>query len=345
MAYSRDEAAKLIIKAGLELVEKGLIARTWGNISARISDTEFLITPSGMAYDRLTPEKLVVCKIEDCSYEGEIKPSSEKGVHGEAYKYRPDINFVIHTHQLYATVVGAMGKPLYGRNDAEKKVLGEGVFSAKYAISSTKPLMRNVSAEIQRHLKSNAFFMRFHGVLCLGTDYENAFAVSETLEDICQEIICKKEGLDTTVVTGFVPELPEQILREEIKKISGYTHIIFDRSKVVKEMSSAGKRVYPMIDDMAQIAGVSFACVDSKEKNTISKIAEAMKNDACVFVKDLGAVCAAMDESEVEAVQMVLDKNCLAGVYCGAHGVKDHLGFLDATMQRRVYVKKYSKLK
>lgn len=238
-----------------------------------------------------------------------------------------------------------MGKPLYGRNDAEKKVLGEGVFSAKYAISSTKPLMRNVSAEIQRHLKSNAFFMRFHGVLCLGTDYENAFAVSETLEDICQEIICKKEGLDTTVVTGFVPELPEQILREEIKKISGYTHIIFDRSKVVKEMSSAGKRVYPMIDDMAQIAGVSFACVDSKEKNTISKIAEAMKNDACVFVKDLGAVCAAMDESEVEAVQMVLDKNCLAGVYCGAHGVKDHLGFLDATMQRRVYVKKYSKLK
>lgn len=221
MAYSRDEAAKLIIKAGLELVEKGLIARTWGNISARISDTEFLITPSGMAYDRLTPEKLVVCKIEDCSYEGEIKPSSEKGVHGEAYKYRPDINFVIHTHQLYATAVGAMGKPLYGRNDAEKKVLGEGVFSAKYAISSTKPLMRNVSAEIQRHLKSNAFFMRFHGVLCLGTDYENAFAVSETLEDICQEIICKKEGLDTTVVTGFVPELPEQILREEIKKSAG----------------------------------------------------------------------------------------------------------------------------
>lgn len=345
MSYSRDEAAKLIIQAGLELVEKGLIARTWGNISARISDTEFLITPSGMAYESLTPEKLVVCKIEDCSYEGKIKPSSEKGVHGEAYKYRPDINFVIHTHQLYATAVGAMGQPLYGRNEQEKVILGDGVYSAKYAISSTKPLMRNVSAEIQKHLKSNGFFMRFHGVLCLGRDYESAFAVSETLENICREIICQKEGLDATPVIGDIPGLLEEELKREIKKVSGYTHVLVDQSQVVKEMSASGKRVYPMIDDMAQIAGVSFACVEPEEKNVVSKIAEALKNEACVFVKGVGAVCVAMDESEVEAVQMVLDKNCLAGVYCGAHGVKEHLGFLDATMQRRVYVKKYSKLK
>ena len=110
-------------------------------------------------------------------------------------------------------------------------------------------------------------------------------------------------------------------------------------------MSASGKRVYPMIDDMAQIAGVSFACIDPEDKQAVTKIAEAMKKETCVFVKGLGAVCGAMDESEVEAVQMVLDKNCLAGVYCGTHGVKDHLGFLDATMQRRVYVKKYSKLK
>ena len=78
MAYSREEAAELIIKAGYALVEKGLIARTWGNISARLSDTEFLVTPSGMGYDRLTPDKLVVCKISDCSYEGEIKPSVKR---------------------------------------------------------------------------------------------------------------------------------------------------------------------------------------------------------------------------------------------------------------------------
>ena len=134
MAYSREEAAELIIKAGYALVEKGLIARTWGNISARLSDTEFLVTPSGMGYDRLTPDKLVVCKISDCSYEGEIKPSSEKGVHGEAYKYRPDVNFVIHTHQLYATAVGTTGKSLSARTAEEEKILGADVISAKYLI-------------------------------------------------------------------------------------------------------------------------------------------------------------------------------------------------------------------
>lgn len=131
MAYSREEAAELIIKAGYALVEKGLIARTWGNISARLSDTEFLVTPSGMGYDRLTPDKLVVCKISDCSYEGEIKPSSEKGVHGEAYKYRPDVNFVIHTHQLYATAVGTTGKSLSARTAEEEKILGGGCYQCK----------------------------------------------------------------------------------------------------------------------------------------------------------------------------------------------------------------------
>ena len=65
MSYSYDEAARLIIQAGLELVEKGLISRTWGNISARLSKTEFLIPPSGQAYDTLTPEKLVVVSVDD----------------------------------------------------------------------------------------------------------------------------------------------------------------------------------------------------------------------------------------------------------------------------------------
>ena len=60
MAYEVKEAKELVIKAGLELMEKGLIARTWGNVSARISDTQFVITPSGIPYEDLTPEKIVV---------------------------------------------------------------------------------------------------------------------------------------------------------------------------------------------------------------------------------------------------------------------------------------------
>ncbi|MFC2662155.1 MAG: class II aldolase/adducin family protein, partial [Eubacterium sp.] len=57
MSYTEEEARKLVIEAGHRLLEEGLTARTWGNISARISDSEFIITPSGMAYEDLQPEE------------------------------------------------------------------------------------------------------------------------------------------------------------------------------------------------------------------------------------------------------------------------------------------------
>lgn len=78
MAYEIEEAKKLVVEAGKKLIETGLIARTWGNVSARISETQFVITPSGRAYETLTPDDIVVVNIEDCSYDGDIKPSSEK---------------------------------------------------------------------------------------------------------------------------------------------------------------------------------------------------------------------------------------------------------------------------
>ena len=74
MAYELEEAKKLVVAAGKKLVESGLIARTWGNVSARISDTQFVITPSGRAYETLTPEEVVVVNIEDCSYEAILSP-------------------------------------------------------------------------------------------------------------------------------------------------------------------------------------------------------------------------------------------------------------------------------
>lgn len=99
-------ARALVIEAGYKLLESELVARTWGNISVRISDTEFVITPSGRAYETLTPADLVKVRIDDLSYTGNIKPSSEKGIHADAYALRPDVNFVIHTHQLYASAIG-----------------------------------------------------------------------------------------------------------------------------------------------------------------------------------------------------------------------------------------------
>ena len=102
-----NQARSAVLKAGLRLVEAGLIARTWGNVSCRVDAESFVITPSGRSYQSLTADDLVQVKIDDLSYQGPIKPSSEKGIHAEVYKLYPEVNFVIHTHQENASVIAA----------------------------------------------------------------------------------------------------------------------------------------------------------------------------------------------------------------------------------------------
>ncbi|MFA5741975.1 MAG: class II aldolase/adducin family protein, partial [Candidatus Izemoplasmatales bacterium] len=117
MMYSEIEAKRLVIQAGKQLIKNGLIARTWGNISARISDTQFVISPSGKAYETLLPEQIVTVNISDCSYSGSIKPSTEKGIHADVYRLRPEANFIIHTHQTKASVVSIAGEDIRGYAD------------------------------------------------------------------------------------------------------------------------------------------------------------------------------------------------------------------------------------
>lgn len=344
MIYSREEAAALVLRAGLELVEKGLIARTWGNISARISETEFLITPSGMAYERLTAEDLVVCRIEDCGYEGEVKPSSEKGVHAAAYRHRPDIGFVIHTHQLCATAVGAMGKGLSGEVIEKSGLPGGRVVCGRYAISSTKPLAKNMEDAILRFPECKNFFMRYHGALCLGADYDEAFLGAEKLEEICRRLLTRKLRIDMGAAEGFPEQLDEQLVQEAVAQTRGEVSMIFDRSQPAVEVSWKWDKLYPMIDDMAQIAGVSVACIEPGA-GLARRIAEALTDRDCVLIRGLGAVCIGPDVEETEALRIVLDKNCLAALYCDAHSRRDHLALPDAMLQRFIYKTKYSKLK
>ena len=191
MAYELMEAKELVIKAGHALLENGLIARTWGNVSARISDTQFVITPSGLPYETLTPDEIVVVNIADCEYEGDVKPSSEKGVHADAYKLHPEVNFVIHTHQTAASVASIAGKNLQDIPAEYKDLIGSQVVTAEYGISSTKTLRKNVETAYAENLDVNAFLMKHHGTVCLGKDYDDAFAVAEALEKVCEAEITR----------------------------------------------------------------------------------------------------------------------------------------------------------
>ena len=166
-----NTAKQLVIDAGLNLVKCGLIARTWGNVSCRIDENSFVITPSGIAYENLTPEKIVLVNIADCSYEGDVKPSSEKKVHASVYAMRPDANFVIHTHQTYASAVGAVGCDINYMTDEGAEIIGPGVTVAAYGLPGTKRLNNGVRAALER-CPSKAIILSHHGAVCFGADYD-----------------------------------------------------------------------------------------------------------------------------------------------------------------------------
>ncbi len=185
------EAKNIVIKAGHELLKAGLIVRTWGNISCRINEKQFVITPSGKAYDGLTPDDIVLVNIADLSYDGDVKPSSEKGIHASCYELRPDINFVIHTHQKNASVVSTLGLDINNITGEAAEIIGTDVPCASYGLPGQPKLRQGVIGAITRS-SSKAAIMKHHGAVCLGVDYDDAFKVAQTLEDVCEQFIINR---------------------------------------------------------------------------------------------------------------------------------------------------------
>ncbi len=185
------EAKNIVIKAGHELLKAGLIVRTWGNISCRIDDKTFVITPSGKAYDTLTPDDIVLVNISDLSYDGDVKPSSEKGIHASCYQLRPDVNFVIHTHQKNASVISTLGIDINKIPEEYQALIGKDIPCASYGLPGQPKLREGVIGAINRS-ESRAVIMKHHGAVCMGTSYEDAFAVAEALEDICERFIINR---------------------------------------------------------------------------------------------------------------------------------------------------------
>ncbi len=379
MAYSIDKARELVLKAGLELCEAGLVTRTWGNISARVSDTQYVITPSGRAYDTLTKEDIVLVNISDGTYEGDVKPSGEKGVHAAVYELCPEMNFVIHTHQNYASALSVLEKEI---------PVGTGVIPcAGYGMYATEQLVNNIKSQIKAHPDSKAVLMKYHGALCFGRDYDEAFAVAYELERVSKKVFDKlcaresanaagcvaadsKNAMDCTVADDEQKTDEEFIIPSRLKEImnkrDGIKSVMLACTPFIMKMSNLGKTMYPYLDDMAQIAGVdikSVSFVKSQNVNdnsadlakmqtdnmwtdaVITETAEALQDRNTVFLQGIGAICTGFDESEAEAVAIVLEKACMAAYLAECVGSIPPLDTESAQLDREGYVNHYSKLK
>lgn len=117
-----EDLKKLVYDANMDLPKFGLVTLTWGNVSGIDRETGyFVIKPSGVDYDKLTPGAMVVMDLEGNKIEGKYKPSSDTATHIELYKSFPDIGGVVHTHSPWATSWAQAGRsiPCYGTTHAD----------------------------------------------------------------------------------------------------------------------------------------------------------------------------------------------------------------------------------
>ncbi len=211
-------AKKLVIEAGERLVENGLIARTWGNVSCRVDDKTFVITPSGKPYIGLTPDDIVEVAINTLEWGGNVKPSSEKGIHAEVYKEYPEANFVIHTHQKIASAVSALSTGIEKVAGEAANLIGSVIHLGGYGLPGTKKLKKGVTTALKLS-PSKAVIMAHHGALCFGKDSEEAFQVASSLEKVCADYILdsakSKLGLKSDNLDDFCAEIADKLTKSE----------------------------------------------------------------------------------------------------------------------------------
>ena len=175
---------KLILETGRKMAESGLVAGTWGNISAWDETRQgFWITPSGMDYFTLTEEDLVLLNREGTVLAGKRKPSSELLLHAEIYKKRADVKGIVHTHSIYATAHAVARVPLPGIVEDLVMIVGGEVRVSEYQFPGTMELA--VSA-VEALGDKNAVFLANHGLVGVGNSLEEAYKVCQVVEKSAQ---------------------------------------------------------------------------------------------------------------------------------------------------------------
>ncbi len=183
------EAAEALVKYGRMLAEKGLVQGTWGNLSVRLDEEYMLCTPSGIDYERLRPSDMVRVRIADLHYEGEQKPTSEKGLHAGIYRTRPEARAVLHTHSKNCSVFAAAEMPLQVEEEESRSKIGELIKVARYALPGTRKL---TSRTLDALGNGSGAIMAHHGMVCHGSDLEDAFQKCCLIEEAAMEAIDRR---------------------------------------------------------------------------------------------------------------------------------------------------------
>ncbi len=205
------------------LVEKGFLMATGGNVSLRIPGRNALaVTPSDYDYLKMTPEDVCVLDFDLNVIEGRLKPSVEAAMHGAIYQARPDVNAIIHTHQVYTSALTLIKAPIPELFDEQVRFLGRSVEIIPYAPSGTGLLKNQVARSVKNH--HNAYMMQNHGALVFGGDMERALNNVEILEKCALAYLlalCSERKISK--IPLVVREVAFSKLRNDQKKLENKT--------------------------------------------------------------------------------------------------------------------------
>jgi L-ribulose-5-phosphate 4-epimerase len=202
-----------LVQLHLELPKNNLVVWTGGNVSARDAETGMVvIKASGIRYEEMRPEHMVVVDLNGKLIEGNLKPSSDTASHLYIYKHRPDVGGVVHTHSAYATAFAAVNKPIPVVLTAIADEFGGPIPCGGFALIGDDAIGKVVVESIG---KSPAVLLKNHGVFTIGKDAKSAVKAAIMTEDNAK-----------TVWLAMQIGVPDEIPAEDVEKLHyRYTHV------------------------------------------------------------------------------------------------------------------------
>lgn len=199
-------------KLHLELPKNNLVTWTSGNVSIHDPESNLVvIKPSGLSYDEMQPEDMVIIDLNGNKIEGQLKASSDTASHLYIYRHRPDILGVVHTHSPYATAFAALGKPIPVILTAQADEFGGPIPCGGFGLVGGEEIGQIVIDTIGA---SKAVLLRNHGVFSVGRNGKEAVKAAVMVEDIARTVWLALQ-------IGQLDEIPEEL----VKKLHyRYTH-------------------------------------------------------------------------------------------------------------------------
>ncbi|GAA2951696.1 MULTISPECIES: L-ribulose-5-phosphate 4-epimerase [Microbacterium] len=182
-----------------ELVRYGLIVWTGGNVSGRVPGADlFVIKPSGVSYDDLAPENMILCDLDGNVVPGSVgserSPSSDTAAHAYVYRHMPEVGGVVHTHSTYAVAWAARGEEIPCVITAMADEFGGPIPIGPFAIIGDDSIGRGIVETLRGH-RSRGVLMQNHGPFTIGSSAKDAVKAAVMLEDVARTVhIAKQAG-------------------------------------------------------------------------------------------------------------------------------------------------------